>query len=137
MGFGYRLGVGFGLERFEDRVIDFLRENIFNSYNIKLTSNEEVTKTFYSFPIGLNYVFGKPKKISTFEVGAGVTLLTRKVLLYNYELEKPGNKIGFVSFVYRVTPVNSGFSFRIGFTPIIGTAGDLFPMGAIGFGYAF
>jgi hypothetical protein len=34
-------------------------------------------------------------------------------------------------------PVNGGFSFRIGLTPIIGTAGELRAMGAIGFGYAF
>jgi hypothetical protein len=137
LGFGYRIGVGFGLEKFEDKVVDFIKKNVFDIYNEYVTSNTEPTKTFYSFPIGLNYIFGKPNKISTFEVGAGITLLTRKVLLYSYEVEKPGNIIGFFTLMYRLTPVDSGLSLRVGFTPMIGTAGDLFPMGAISLGYAF
>jgi hypothetical protein len=39
--------------------------------------------------------------------------------------------------MYRRIPVNGGFSFRAGFTPIIGTSGDLVPMVALGFGYIF
>jgi hypothetical protein len=87
----------------------------------------------------LNYVFGKPNSAQTFEVGAGITLLTRKVALYYYGFDEKqsGNAIGAITFMYRIMPVNGGFSFRIGFTPIIGTAGDLFPMGTVGFGYAF
>ena len=135
LGFGYRLGIGFGLERFENKVLDFLREPYFNIY-IR-NENKEVTKTFYCFPVGLNYVLGKPNKISTFEIGAGITLMTRKAVLYTYQLEKPGNVIGFATFMYRMTPANGGFSFRVGFTPMIGTSGDLVPMAAVGFGYAF
>jgi len=119
LGLGYRLGAGFGVGRFDSG--DF----------------KNVRRTYYSVPAGLNYVFGKPKSSSTFEVGAGVTYLTREVSLFNLDVEKPGNVIGFVTFMFRRMPVDGGFSFRVGFTPIIGTAGDLFPMGAVGFGYAF
>jgi len=121
IGFGYRLGAGFGYK---------LRDNYF-------LNDPPPMRTFYSFPVGLNYVLGKPNKASAFEVGAVVTFLTRKVSLYNYDVEKQGNVIGCVTFIYRIMPVNGGFSFRVGFTPIIGTAGDLFPMVAVGLGYAF
>jgi len=86
----------------------------------------------------LNYVFGKPNSAHTFEVGAGVTYLTHHVALYYYENnKKTGHAIGFLTFMYRKIPVNGGFSFRIGYTPIIGTGGDLMFSGAIGFGFAF
>ena len=114
LGFGFRLGAGFGVGEFD-----------------------EVQRTVYTFPAGINYIFGKPNSASAFEVGAGASYLSRKMSLYNYEVEEEGNVIGFLTFMFRVAPVNGGMSFRIGFTPIIGTAGDLFPMGAIGFGYAF
>jgi len=120
LGFGYRLGVGFGYD-----------ESYWDDY-------EQRSRTYYSVPLGLNYVLGKPNSAHTFEVGAGVTFLTRKVSLYYYGYsEKPGNVIGVLTFMYRIMPVNGGFSFRVGLTPIIGTSGDLFPMGAIGFGYVF
>ena len=121
LGFGYRLGAGFGIGSFEDDYMDY----------------ESITRTVYSFPAGLNYVFGKANKSSAFEVGGGISILSRKMSLYNFDVKKPGYVIGFLSFMYRIMPVNGGFSFRVGFTPIVGTAGDLYPMGAIGFGYAF
>ena len=123
LGFGYRLGAGFGFGKFDN-----------NSNDIH---SVQVTRTYYSFPVGFNYVLGKPNKASAFEVGAVVTFLTRKVSLYNLDVEKPGNVIGCFTLMYRIMPVDGGFSFRTGFTPIIGTAGDLCPMVAIGFGYAF
>ena len=129
LGFGYRVGAGFGVGKFDDKRID--------DPNTGVPYYEEVTRTVYAFPVGLNYILGKPKSASSFEVGGGVSLLTREISLYNYEVKKRGHVIGFVTFMYRIAPVDGGMSFRIGFTPIIGTAGDLFPMGAISFGYAF
>jgi hypothetical protein len=129
LGFGYRIGVGFGVGEFQDKLI----ESPYGDY----AYYEHITKTYYSIPVGLNYVFGKPDMAPSFEVGAGATFLTREVSIYNYDVEKPGYVIGHVAFMFRVTPVNGGMSFRIGFTPIIGTAGDLFPMGAVSLGYAF
>ena len=122
-GFGFRLGAGFTVKYFE---------------SVTAAGYEEgLVRTVYTFPAGLNYVFGKPNAASSFEVGAGISFLSRKTSLFYYGYEKEGNTIGFLTFMYRVAPVNGGISFRIGFTPIIGTSGDLFPMGAIGFGYAF
>ena len=132
LGLGFRLGAGFGVGDFENKRYDS-QGGIFyyDSY---------VTRTYYSIPAGLNYIFGKPNSAHTFEVGAGLTLLTRKVALYYWggrEEENSGNVIGFFTFMYRLMPVNGGFSFRVGLTPIIGTGGDLLPSGAIGFGYIF
>ena len=126
LGFGFRLGAGFSIGDIQDSEPD--RWGYYNT----------VTRTYYSIPAGLNYVFGKPYSSKTFEVGAGVTLLTRKVSLFYHGYErKPGNVIGFFTFMYRLMPLDGGFSFRVGLTPVIGTGGDMFPMGAIGIGYVF
>ena len=127
LGLGFRLGAGFGVRDVETRFS--LGGAVYSA-----------TRTYYSIPAGLNYVFGKPNSAHTFEIGAGLTLLTRKVALYYWgvrEWGNTGNVIGFFTFMYRLMPVNGGFSFRVGLTPIIGTGGDLLPSGAIGFGYAF
>ena len=129
LGFGYRIGAGFGVGEFQELRIDRQR----GTYHFN-----QVTKTYYSFPAGLNYVFGTPDEANTFEVGASVTILSHRVSLYSPNEEKAGRVIGCISFMYRMAPVNSGFSFRIGFTPMIGTSGEPFPiMGAVGIGYAF
>jgi hypothetical protein len=118
-GLGYRAGVGFGLQILEQ-----------DDYTTQV-------RTFYTIPVGLNYVLGKENSAHTFEVGAGTSFLTRKVSLYYYSVKTPGHFIGHLSFMYRIVPVDGGFSFRTGFTPIIGTSGDLFPMVAVSFGYSF
>ena len=122
LGLGFRLGIGFAYQEGSSYYWD--------DYTYRM-------RTYYSIPAGLNYVLGKPNSAHTFEVGAGLTFLTRKVALFYFDEEKPGNVIGFFTFMYRRVPVNGGFSFRVGLTPMIGTSGDLFPMGAVGFGYAF
>jgi len=122
LGIGGRIGAGFGYQAVKKD--EFTGERISGGQ-------------YYTIPIGLNYIFGKSSSSSAFEVGGGISYLTRKMSLYNYNgNEKKGNVIGFISLMYRVVPEDGGFSFRIGFTPIIGTAGDLFPMGGISFGYA-
>jgi len=121
LGFGFRVGAGFG--RKNHAYYDF-------------DGNYQGSLTYYSFPVGLNYVFGKPNCFKTFEVGVGLSLFTQKVSFYNYN-EKDGNVIGFLAFMYRSMPLDGGFSWRIGLTPIIGTSGNMFPMGAIGIGYVF
>ena len=128
LGFGYRLGVGFGVGMVKTTWVD-------RQWNY--TYVESIRQSYYSFPAGLNYIFGKTNSAHTFEVGAGVTFLTQKVSLYYLEKQKPGHAIGFVTFMYRLMPEDGGFSWRIGLTPIIGTSGDLRLSGAISFGYAF
>jgi hypothetical protein len=118
LGLGYNLGVGFAFADFE-------------------THGSRRTRSFYSLPVGLNYLFGHKDSAHTFEFGAGAALLTRKISMsYNGD-DTPGNIIGYVSFAYRIMPVDGGFSFRVGLTPLIGTSGDLFPIPVVGFGYAF
>jgi len=125
LGFGYRLGAGFGYKEEYGR------------YNNQWGYYDYVTRTYFSIPAGVNYVFGKPDSNKTFEVGAGLTFLTRKAALYYYNEGKTGYMIGHFTFMYRVMPVDGGFSFRVGLTPMIGTSGNLMPSGAIGFGYVF
>jgi len=140
-GFGYRVGVGI-IPPFDNNDKGYSSSygvfNIFNAYGEMIDSLfETMTKGTYTFPLGLNYVFGRPNKTSAFEIGAGITYLSRKMSLFYWDVKRPGNLIGHLSFMYRITPLNKGFSFRGGFTPVIGTSGDLFPMGGVSFGYAF
>jgi hypothetical protein len=129
-GFGFRAGVGFGIGGFEEN-------RIYNNYGGGY-DYDYVTHSYYSFPVQVNYVFGREDSRSMLEVGAGASVLTRKVDLYNYDdNSKRGYFIGHLLFMYRLQPLNSGFAFRVGFTPIIGTGGDLFPMVALSLGYAF
>ena len=152
-GFGYRLGVGvippFGSigenTNSESSYNSSGVINVFEAFREMIDTHGEVfdfyyktiTQGNYTFPVGINYVFGRPNKASLFEIGAGITYLSRKASIFNWDVKKQGNMIGHLSFMYRFKPLNNGFSFRGGFTPVIGTAGDLYPMAAIGLGYAF
>jgi len=127
LGLGFRLGAGFGYGNVKTIWYD-------HKWNYKYT--EYLKRNYYSIPAGLNYVFGKPDSDQTFEVGAGATFLTHNVSLYTNETKKAGHFIGFFTFMYRKMPVNGGFSWRIGLTPVIGTSGELRLTGAIGIGYA-
>lgn len=124
LGWGYRIGLG----------VDWIDESHYDD----LTGwHDDQTHSFATIPFGINYVFGKTSSNHAFEVGAGLTLLTRKVDRYNWDGGKEGNLLGHFTFMYRRQPVDGGFTWRIGFTPIIGTGGDLAPSGAIGLGYSF
>ncbi len=128
LGFGYRLGIGFNFGDVAMKRTDSAG-NPYTEYD---------TRSYMTFPVGINYVFGKNNSSHAFEVGAGVTLLSRKADIYNYDgNHKDGNVIGNFAFMYRFKPVGGGVTWRIGFTPIIGTAGDIMPSGAVGIGYAF
>ncbi len=118
LGFGFRIGAGFGTGR--------------------TASSDGDIRSYMTFPVGLNYVFGKSTSPHTFEVGAGATFIAQKVELYSYHFRRDyGNVIGHFSFMYRRQPIDGGFTWRIGFTPIIGTSGDIIPSGAVGVGYSF
>jgi len=154
-GFGYRIGIGVipPFSKISEMTgnDDINIGNSSDAINVieiaidMFQFNMDLTKAFfltvtngnYTFPIGVNYVFGNPNKTSLFEIGAGITYLSKKRSLFVWEVKEPGNIIGHLSFMYRLTPLNKGISVRGGFTPMIGTAGDLFPMGSISVGYAF
>lgn len=127
MGWGFRAGLGFTLVGQEKEIVQ-PGGNIYYSYR---------TRSVATLPVGINYLFGKPESANMFEVGAGVTVLTRKASILNYNDYKEGNFLGHFDFMYRRQPIDGGFSWRIGFTPIINTDGDIFPLGAVGLGYTF
>ena len=129
LGLGYRAGVGFCVATFKEL------EELYSDLNNREYRN--ITRSYYTIPVGINYILGREGSAHSIEVGAGATYLTREVSLFYYDVKTPGHFIGHVVFMYRRVPVDGGFSFRVGFTPIIGTSGDLVPMAAIGIGHSF
>ena len=92
-------------------------------------------------PVSLNYLLGNGGK-HFFEVGLGATAVTGKsngsfFFEDDNSPQRNSNVIGTMSFSYRLQPVNSGFSFRGGLTPIFG--GDFFfpYFGGVSLGYTF
>ena len=71
--------------------------------------------SFVTVPVSLNYLLGDGKNF--FEVGLGATYAS--LGLNDDSLFGNGGStvLGTMAFMYRLQPVNSGFSFRGGFTP--------------------
>lgn len=128
LGWGFRAGLGFTIVESEEQVPS--PGGGFINYNYK-------TRSVATLPVGINYLFGKPESANMFEVGAGITVLSRKASVLNYSDYREGNLLGHFNFMYRRQPIDGGFSWRIGFTPVINPDGDIFPLGAVGLGYAF
>lgn len=89
-----------------------------------------------TIPAQINYIFGKLTSPHTFEVGAGVTYAGKKLDIMNFQLDKQSQVFGTASFMYRRQPVDGGFTWRIGFTPLV-AKGYIQPSGAVGVGYNF
>ena len=79
-GLGYRLGIGFGIEPFEKTLLNIL-ENVGNIGSFFHIYSDK--GSFATLPAGLNYIIGNPNKADALEIGAGVTLLSKKISLYN------------------------------------------------------
>jgi hypothetical protein len=126
LGWGFRAGLGFTL-------VD--QETYVNQPNGPYYSYR--TRSIATLPLGINYLFGKSGSANMFEVGGGVTVFSKKASVLNYNEYSEGVLIGHFDFMYRRQPVDGGFSWRIGFTPVINPDGDIFPFGAIGLGYSF
>jgi len=84
----------------------------------------------------LNYVFGKRDSPGAFEVGAGATYVTKELEFMNFYDDKKSNFFGTFSFMYRRQPLNGGFSWRAGFTPLF-AKGYVQASGALSLGYNF
>jgi len=93
-------------------------------------------KSAITFPAQVNYIFGKEKSPHTLEVGAGFTYVSKKLSIMSFYDDKRSNFFGTFSFMYRRQPVNGGFSWRAGFTPIF-AKGFIQPFGAVSVGYNF
>jgi hypothetical protein len=112
LGFGGRIGVGF-VSAYDDYY-------------------DPTTGTYYggdeqsaiTLPVQLNYIFGKNNSPHSLEVGGGITYVSKKLNIMNFDTY--GTKdhrtqwFGTFSFMYRRQPVNGGFSWRAGFTPLVG-----------------
>ncbi len=87
-------------------------------------------------PISLNYLLGKGKHF--FEVGLGATLLATSGNSDSFFFDgNTSNVIGTMSFSYRVQPVDNGFSFRVGLTPIFNSDFFIPYYGGLSLGYTF
>ena len=116
-GFGYRVGIGF-------------------SYDV--VGDDPSGKNFLVFPVGLNYVFVAPNDTEAFEVGLGMTFLTRNIELLSFDKsDEASHMYAFLSFMYRLMPRNGGFSYRVGFTPRISLNGSIMPWFSTSLGYVF
>lgn len=123
LGLGGRIGIGFVTSSRDDF------EPATNSYTYR-------DVTVVTIPIQINYIFGKGYNPHTFEAGAGLTVLSKGVDLFSYDNDSRSSILGTFSFMYRRQPVDGGFSWRIGFTPIVGS-GYIQPSGAVSVGYNF
>jgi len=94
------------------------------------------TKSVATFPFQINYIFGKPSSVHTFEVGAGATFTSEKIDPFGIDYEDATSVFATACFMYRRQPKDGGFSWRIGFTPIIG-GGSIQPSAAASIGYNF
>ncbi len=121
LGFGGRIGLGFVTG---------------DSYDYTNNNYDYEQKSVVTIPIQLNYIFGKATSVHSFEVGAGVTVVGKKIDILDFYEENRSNLFGTASFMYRRQPADGGFSWRIGFTPLIAN-GYIQPSGAASVGYNF
>ena len=123
LGLGGRAGIGFVTASEE-------------KYNPETGYNEYEDVSVLTVPVQLNYIFGKGNSPHTFEVGGGLTFVGQKLDIMNFYGDKKSNLFGTFSFMYRRQPVDGGFTWRIGFTPLV-AQGYIQPFGAVGVGYNF
>lgn len=117
LGIGARLGIGFVTDDFGN-----------------LSYSEP--KSVLTVPFQVNYIFGKSNSVHSFEVGAGATFVGKKIDIFSYDDTNPKSVFGTASFMYRRQPEEGGFSWRIGFTPIV--AGSYVQAsGGVSVGYNF
>ena len=114
LGFGGRVGVGF----VGDDNYDYTNQSVL------------------TFPIQVNYIFGKPHSVHSFEVGAGLTFSAKKIDLFGYQEGTYSSVYGTACFMYRRLPKDGGFFWRAGFTPILGS-GYVFASAGVSIGYIF
>jgi hypothetical protein len=86
LGWGFRAGLGFVTADEEKEVNGY--------YEYEPTSTVTV-------PVQLNYIFGKTDSPHSFEVGAGVTYVGKKLDIMNFYDDRQSNVFGTFSFMYR------------------------------------
>ena len=119
LGAGARIGLGFVSGDFYESSLGYYQ-----------------MQSIATFPMQLNYIFGKLNSVHTFEVGAGATIIGKKIDIFDNGSTKNSSVYGTACFMYRRQPKDGGFSWRIGFTPII-SGGYIQPMAGVSVGYNF
>lgn len=99
---------------------------------------------FFTVPLQVNYLIGK--RGHYFETGAGISYIRNSYEQYvnwhgsGYYATEPvvdNHILGSLTFGYRKQPVDGGFMFRVGLSPIL-YDGDFIPyLPYISFGYSF
>lgn len=90
------------------------------------------------FPLAVNYLIGKDQR-HYFEIGAGGTIVSTNVD-DAVDAEDDGTfsgSFGHLHFGYRLQPVDGGFTFRAGVTPIFGNGNFIPYYFSLSFGYKF
>lgn len=123
LGWGWRAGVGFVTSNDA-------------TYNPTTGQYDWEDRSVLTVPLQINYVFGKGVSPHTFEAGAGLTYVGQKLDIMNYYDEKESQLFGTFAFMYRRQPMDGGFMWRIGFTPLV-AKGYIQPFGAVAVGYSF
>ena len=123
LGLGGRVGIGFVTAD----------ETVYNPGNDYPTYE---SRSVITVPVQLNYIFGKGNSPHTFEVGGGVTYVGRNLEVLNFYEDNTSNFFGSFAFMYRRQPADGGFTWRIGFTPLV-AKGYIQPFGAAGVGFSF
>jgi hypothetical protein len=121
-GMGYRIGLGF--TPYED-------------YSYSSYGKQSSSKTLLTVPLGINYIVGKENSPHTFEIGVGVTMLSEAVYIGSNDYGKEVPALGHFELMYRLAPLNGGFTWRIGFTPLLSLEGEIILSAAVGMGYSF
>ncbi len=122
LGWGGRIGLGF----YTGEEYNYNNGMYYNYYS----------QSVVTVPLQVNYIFGKLDSPHTFEVGAGLTVAGKKIDIMNYNDSARSSLFGTASFMYRRQPLKGGFTWRIGFTPIIAN-GYIMPSGGASVGYSF
>jgi hypothetical protein len=123
LGWGGRIGVGF-VSAWNDHY-----DPVTGYYN-------GGPESAITFPAQLNYIFGKENSNHTFEVGGGLTYVTKRLEFLNFWDDKSTRLLGTFCFMYRRQPKGGGFSWRAGFTPLVGK-NYIQAFGAASVGYNF
>jgi hypothetical protein len=88
-----------------------------------------------TIPVSLNYLLGKEKHF--FEIGLGASFVAAggdDGFLFD---DNESSFIGTMSFTYRGQPVDSGFAFRAGLTPVFNSDFFVPYFGGLSIGYTF
>ena len=127
LGWGGRIGLGF--------VTGDIAYEPYDPNNPNFYTYQQ--RSILTVPVQVNYIFGKGSSPHTFEVGAGLTVLGKRVDIFDYGYNNNGSSIlGTAAFMYRRQPIDGGFTWRIGFTPLV-TDGYIQASGGVSVGYAF